>query len=137
MMPTCKPSVGEFLVIKINDKKYELKQLTEGDLAYWQFIVHQELQKLYNPIEEFAKTLSPKINSGFAIYGFIASRQNLDYPQYFRLLAENSLISAKTLVKILTDCDEQEVNDNNYANILAQIHLHWTDEELAKIKEMQ
>jgi hypothetical protein len=123
-------------VISINGKEYKLRNPTDAENAYWEFICLQELKKLYNPVNEFLKDISPELQPA-ALTGFIASRQNKEYPFYYKLLADNSLECVKLLVEMTTDCSPEEITEENKYETLNQIRIFWNDPELAKILELE
>jgi hypothetical protein len=126
-------------VIDINGKEYKVNQFKPGQKALWELHAKQTSMLLYDPLKIFQESISSysELIQGLCLAAFVFNKRDLEIPDYYVLLAQNTLESARILVEMLTDCNPDEVNEDNKSKVIEDIFVEITDPELAKILEIR
>lgn len=121
----------------INNKVYKVKDMTDGIKSLFNLFVETELNKIYNPLNEFIKGLNcNEKDRAIIIQAFIANKRDKEYPDYLKLVIENSLGACKLLADNLMELDFEVTEDNKY-QILKGIWLHNHEPEREQIQEIK
>ncbi len=119
-------------------KLYPVKRATPFIKAAFAEFVREQAESLYNPTACFAAGLTglSAEDRATALSAFVAGRQHRDYPEVYTLAAQNTLESARFLVRHLIPEFTEEVTEANKQYILHRIELRHADNEKAGILEI-
>lgn len=120
-------------------KLYQVKKANGTLQAIFKEMLREQIAQLYNPLVEFMHGLEglSAEDRQTALAAFIQAGRDRDYPEVYQIAAQNSLESARFLVKNLIPDFDHEVTEENKSELLQFIQLHHTNREMENILEIK